>query len=673
MKKVIILAFFFLSLNNYSQEIEFGKVSKKELEEKFHPKDSTANAAYLYRKRKTYYEFNETEGGFEVITEIHNRIKIYNKDGFDKANLFIGYYKPISGKEEKVSSLKGYSFNIENGKVNKQKLSKSSIFNEELSKYRSAKKITFPNIKVGTVLDIKYKLISPYERSIDELEFQFDIPVKKLEYKIEIPEYYVFNKKAKGYYNVPSIKSRKNTHITLSSKETSGFGINAKINYNRSKIDFIKNIDSYSATNIPALKNNEPFVGSIKSYRGGLKYELEGVNFLRIGGNMKSYSNTWEAVSKQIYKSSNFGGQIEKTNYFKNDLPTVIQAATTDIEKTFAIFQFVKSKVKWNEYYGKYTDNGVKKAYKEGVGNVADINLMLTSMLREAGLKANPVLVSTRKNGVPLFPTLDGFNYVITIVDLPNNKYILLDATEPYSTPNILPVRALNWNGRKVTKDGSSSWVKLTSSNLALEENNISVKISEDGIISGLLRTRYNNLNALNYRKAYNHLNDDALIKKLEEKNNIEIENFRITNKTKISKPLSLMSKFSSEDLVEEINSKLYINPLLFLTQNENPFKSNERKFPVDFASPWKDNNKVSIQIPSGYKVEFLPEPLAIGLPDELGLFKFKVTENGNKINIQSLLQFNSAIITPEYYAILKELYGKIVAKQSEKIILVKQ
>ena len=106
------------------------------------------------------------------------------------------------------------------------------------------------------------------------------------------------------------------------------------------------------------------------------------------------------------------------------------------------IFDFVKSKVKWNEYYGKYTSDGVKKAYKEQVGNVAEINLMLTSMLRYAGLNANPVLVSTRDNGIPLFPTREGYNYVISCVELPTGK-VLLDATNKYGSPNILPYTEL--------------------------------------------------------------------------------------------------------------------------------------------------------------------------------------------------------------------------------------
>jgi hypothetical protein len=68
-------------------------------------------------------------------------------------------------------------------------------------------------------------------------------------------------------------------------------------------------------------------------------------------------------------------------------------------------------------------NEGVKKAYKDKTGNVAEINLMLTAMLRYAGLNANPVLVSTRSNGIAIFPNRTAFNYVIAAVENGSSYY----------------------------------------------------------------------------------------------------------------------------------------------------------------------------------------------------------------------------------------------------------
>lgn len=625
----------------FSQDYKFGKVSKEELQEKFYPQDSTANAAYLYKYRRTYYTFSPNDG-YILMTEYHTRLKIYNKEGFDKATKEISYYRPESGDREKITGIKAYTYNLEGGKVVKTKLNSKDVFQTKASKYISKKKITMPNVKEGSVVEWKYKVTSPYPTNIDDLEFQFDIPVRKLAYSISILDPLKFNTISKGFYS-----------ITPEIKNTSG---------NR--------ISKYNAENIPALKDDEPFVDNIKNYRGGLKFELTSIQ--APNSIPKFYSTSWDKVAKQIYSAQSFGGELNKSGYYKDDLASLVAGKTNSLEKIALIYQFVKSKVKWNGYYGKFSDAGVRKAYKTGVGNVADINLMLTSMLRSAGLNADPVLISTRNNGTPLFPTLDGFNYVVSIVYV-GEGYVLLDATERYGLPNILPVRALNWNGRVVKKNGSSSWVSLSASNPATEEHFVNVKLDlDEAITEGMMRSKYSNLSALNFRNRYNNIKDESILSQLQDKYNIDIENFKISNKQEIGKPVTRMVKFSSEDLIEEINGKMYINPMLFFTQTVNPFKAEERKFPVDFASPWKDNYTITIALPEGYTVESLPEQVAIAMRDNIGVFKYQVKQNGNKISVVCQTQFNEGKISPVYYLELKEFYKRMIDKQSEKIVLVK-
>jgi len=661
-----------------AQNYKFGKVFKEELEEEFYPLDSTADAAYLYKYRRTYYNYNNNSG-FEVITEVHIRMKLYTTEGFKDATFKIPYISPEDGKSESINSIKAYTYNInEKGKVDDDKLSKKDIFDEKVSKFRHVKTITMPNLKEGSVIELEYTMTSPYTDYVDDLQFQYGIPVKKLVYNIETPEWLVFAKKNKGFYLIAPQESSRNSSITFRNKVRTtttqvggnSWGKSTNSSYENTRQDLIYNISNYEAENIPALKNNEPFVGNANNYRGGVTYELVGTRYPN--SLPKNFSNSWDDVSKQIYKSNNFGAELEKTNYYKEDLKALLANTTSDAEKLANIFQFVKANVKWNGYYNKYTNEGVRKAYKEKTGNAAEVNLILTSMLREAGLNSNPVLVSSKGNGIPMFPTLKGFDYVISIVQFPDNSYVLLDATEPYSMPNILPERALNWNGRIITKTGESTWVKLAPSKYASTENMALVKIDDDLMVNGFIRSKFENSSALNFRKNNNHIKDEELKEKYEEDNHIEIEDFKIINQEILNKAVIRNVKFVSEDLVEGIGNKIYIEPSLFLTKRINPFKLDERKFPVDFATAWKNENKITIQIPKGYVVESIPEPLAIALPDNLGVFKYQVIQSGNKIKTISSLEFNASIISPQYYSFLKDFYGKIVDKESEKIVLIK-
>lgn len=680
LKRIIILLILTVQMSISAQNYKFGKVSKEELEEEFYPLDSTANAAYLYKNRRTYYKYNNNSG-FEIVNDIHIRLKIYSKEGFDNATFELPYVRSKSGEPEKISSIKAYTYNLsESGKIQEDKLSKKNVFDKTVSKFRHIKSITMPNLKEGSVVELKYTLSSPYTNYIDDLQFQYSIPVKKLLIDIETPEWLVFAKKNKGFFLIAPKESKRNGSISFKNKvrtttkyntSSAGGGFNAtSTSYENNKQELAYNISEYEGENIPALKNNESFVFNANAYRGGVKYELVGTKYPNSAP--KNFSKSWDDVTKQIYKSESFGKELEKQKYFKKDIDILLQTTSSEVDKLAKIFQYVKSTVKWNGYYNKYTNEGVRKAYETKTGNSAEINLMLTAMLRYAGLNANPVLVSSKGNGVPLFPTIKGFDYVISSVKTADNSFVLLDATEPFSTPNTLPSRVLNWDGRLVTATGESTWVKLNSIKHSSEENMALVKISEDLDISGFVRTKLDNLFALNFRKKNNHLKNEVLIEKYEDDNNVEVEDFKIQNEKVLDKPIIRNVKFISEDLIETIGDKIYIEPAFFLTKRKSPFKVEERKYPVDFIVPWKESNKVTIQIPEGYKIESVPESMAIALPDNLGVFKYQIVKGVNKIKTISILQFNQPTLSPQYYPYLKDFYGKLVKKESEKIVLSK-
>ncbi|WP_139957338.1 transglutaminase domain-containing protein [Flavicella sediminum] len=669
-KSLLLIALLLFCLQNvFPKAIKFGKVSKNELSEKYYPLDSTADAAYLYKHRSTYFEFNENRGSFDIITEHHFKIKIYSKDGFNRANTLISYYNPSGAYHESVSSIKGYTYNLVNGKIKKDKLEKNNIFDEKENKYWSRIKLTMPNIKEGCIIEIKYTLSSPYN-DIKDLQFQSGIPIKQLHYHTSIPEYYNYNKQNYGYYFITPVITSKSSSINWTVKYRSS-GTVTTTSYQEQTLDFNTEEATYEANNIPAISSSEPYISSIRNYFGGMKYELATRKFPNSG--LEQFSNTWEAIAKKIHKSPSFGDQLKKHSHFKNDLEEILATCTTENEKIQKIFKHVKKKIKWNNYTGKYTQLGVKKAYTEGTGNVADINLTLISMLKEAGLNTYPVLLSTRDNGIPIFPTTDGINYVIAAVRTKQGDYSLLDATEKYSSINNLPKRILNWEGKIISKTGGFQSIPLTPKKHALESSIMMISFDDDLEAKGTLRTTYSNLYNLEYRKRYSRMKEEKLMTTFEKKYPIEIEKIKVSNKTNLLKPISQTTQFTSSDIIESMNGKIYLNPLFFLATTKNPFKLEDRKYPVDYATPWKKLHRITIDLPTGYKIESLPKSFGFGLSDGLGVFKYQVVESANKIQVLSSIQMNQAVILPKYYQELKNLYKEMIAKQSEKIVLIKE
>ena len=663
---LILIGFVVFQQSAVAQNYKFGKVSEEELAETSHASDPDAGAAILYRKTDTKFNYSQ-DGGFIVITEHHERIKIYNKEGYDLANQQIGLYQG-SSEEETVTSLKAYTYNLIGGDIEESKLQGKGIFEEERSKTLKIKKFTMPDVQDGCIIEFKYTFTSPFYSTIDEFRFQESIPVDKVEMRFFAPEYLVYRTHGKGGIPLGLTTEKKSRTIRYRYEEQT-LARSTQTERGTAEVEFTENGYLVSLENIPALRE-EPFSGNINNYISALQFELSYTKFPN--SQVRNFATSWEDVAKKIYKSEGFGKELEITKYFKKDIDALLSGVTDPKEKMIKVFDFVKTKMTWNKYYGVYKDSGVKKAYSEGTGNVADINLMLTSMLNYAGVETNPILLSTKANGIPFFPTRTGFNYVIAGAIL-DNRLFLLDGADRAGSPSVLKANLLNWKGRMVRADGSSLLVDLLPPKPAVHTSLMNLEISEDLVVAGNSKNRFTGHYAKIQRARYRNLNEDEQSEKMEEDfESLEMIDHAFKGMRDYDKPLTLEYNFENEEAVEVIGNKMYVSPLLHLATGENYFKAENRTYPIDYIFPWSDKYNVSILIPEGYTVESLPEPLSISLSNNMGSFRYGVTQNAGKI----IITFQNAIKTPvigaEYYKDLQQYYKMILEKESEKIVLIK-
>jgi len=668
MKKIFLTFLVLVNVYCFSQNHELGKVTIEELKEKVCPSDSSAVAAVLFNVGKTFFEYSGDDG-FQIVTEINTKIKIYKKEGYNFANHAERIYIGGNGAE-KVLVSKAITYNLVGNKIEKSKISSDSEFNEKVNKYWNIKKITMPNVKVGSIIEYKIIITSPYISNFPDWQFQKNIPVKYSEYTTYIPEYFLYNTHLKGFFTIKNEKTYKQRTINYSYTEERVGGMNTlmprRIN---TTLDFKEDIINFTLENIPALKD-EGFVNNIANYQSQLLHELSGTRYPQ--SPYKNYNTDWESVVKGIYDNDSFGAELNKTGYFEKDIDALLNGVTIKEERIAVIFNYVKSRMNWNDFLGYSCNDGVKKAYQDKTGNAAEINLMLTAMLRYAGIEANPVLLSTRSNGISLFPSKSAYNYVIAGVEL-QDQVVLLDATNKYSIPDILPIRDLNWFGRIIRKNGSSAEIDLMPKSNSKDIISILGSINDKGEVTGKLRDQYFDYNAFIFRVNNNGVAKESYIEKIEKKyQGLEIGTYDVQNASDLSQPIVENYDFTSTNSVEIIGDKMYFSPFLFLATAENPFKQETREYPVDFVYPNQDKYNISISIPEGYVVETLPQPKAVALPENLGSFKYNITNNGKQIQLLFIQDINQAIISNEYYDVLKSFYKEIVDKQTEKIVLKK-
>jgi len=381
--KILLFVVLLLSLAAQAQNYKFGKVSKAELEEKLCPIDSSANAYILYSDRQTSFEYKEGKG-FEIKDEYYIRIKIYNKEGFDIATKEIPEFFN-SSQREKVQGIKGTTYNLVNGKIEKTKLSKKNIYKEKNSNHVNVYKFTMPNIKPGSVVEWKYTLYSPFITELDKVILQYDYPAKDVHAMIKIPEFFQYRNYQKGFIpiNIQKSSSRQSLTFIQKTRTAGGWGP-GETNYSHQMIDFNELVQEINMRNVPALKE-EPYAGDMNNYRSSVLYELISIEFPN--SVRKDYALIWEDVVKETYLSSEFGAQLKKQKYLTNDITPYLKMPN-NYDKLKAVYELAKQKIKWNKEYGYYVEKGVKKAYKEGTGNVAEVNLNLINMLNAAGFYA---------------------------------------------------------------------------------------------------------------------------------------------------------------------------------------------------------------------------------------------------------------------------------------------
>ena len=661
MRKLTFLlsCFFFFVSVLFAQEIslKYGKISNDELNMKVYSKDTTAAAVVLYDDGYASYEYTQSVG-FQIEIELKKKVKILKQEGVNEATISIPYYSNNSGDRESISYLEAMAYNMENGKIIKTKLDKKYIFDEELSsKYRQLK-FSIPGVKVGTVIEYKYKRISNRIYDMPDWQIQSEIPVINSNYEVRIPEYFIFNIDTKGYEHINVVETNENQIFNL------GMGSNGS-NTVTSQSRIIK----FTAKDVPALKDEEN-VWCAEDFMSGVRFELNGTKFPN--DFYKPYSQTWEDLEKFLKNESDLGGNLKISNPYKTEIKALITSVTDEKKKIELIYSFIKDHIRWDESYSFY-GNKYKEAVKNGTGNNGQINIILISALKDAGINAFPILISRRSQGrLPYtFPSFNKLTTFIVAAKTSDEKTYYMDGSAIYGGLNMLPTNLLVDRGRVYEETISEKWVDLSKITKSQQVFFLLAELDKDGTLSGELKSGYTNQLAYSYKVAYQAAKDSSdFVEKFQNSNQIIIDSFRIDGKEPMSAMVKEEIKFTKK--MDASGEFIYINPMIFEHITKNPFTQSDRKLPIEFNYPYIYQESCTLTIPGNYKVEEIPKTIKIILDDNKGKCIYQVLQDGNKIQLNYWFELNQIVFPQTDYTAIRDFYGQVVTKNLEMIVLKK-
>jgi hypothetical protein len=585
-RKLTLLAFLIMPVSLLAQKGSdipaFGKVEKADLEMKECDFDAKAEAVVLFDVGELYCNLESVNG--DMTLERHVRIKILKDKGKDQADIHLPY--EYYRNTEQIRNLSAQTYNLDGaGNIINTKVEKELIYDKTIDKYYHEQVFTFPAIKAGSIIEYKWKQTWS-GISLEHWYFQRSIPVRYSRYRVDFP-------------NEIEVYSTPYCVLPFESKKAD------KAN---------RKIQTYVMKNIPALRD-EPYISCDKDYLQRVEFRPQALN---LPTRRESLIKNWPEQIKSLMEDEDFGVQLKRNIPRTTDLDEQLKNITDPYRKMVIIHEYVRKNMEWNGYSSIWALNGVKAAWKDKKGTSGEINLILVNLLKDAGLKAHAILVSTRTHGVVNSYVADvkQFNKVLAYVEI-GDKVYALDATEKTTPSYLIPMNVMYSEGLVIEKPETFEWGwKPLWNDKSLNRNVVVLQatIDDNGAMNGrasLYSYDYARLQRIEeakkdknkfLEKYFKINNQSANIDSLELEN-LEADTLPLVQKVHFSMPVSASGDYK------------YFSTNLFTSLEKNPFVADNRFSDVFFGTNQLFSIVANVTIPDGFTFETLPKNMRMIMP----------------------------------------------------------
>lgn len=659
-KLYFLLICLFLSVYPaFSQEekSEFGRVTLEELELEAYEKDQEAPAVVLFDKGESY--FYDTPKGYDIRFTRTKRVKIFEKAGIPFSEISIPFYVDGFGKTEKVVSVEAFTYNLAEGKITKKALDPNSVFEERVNDRWRVKKFVFPSVQEGSVIEFRYVLETPFHFNLPDWAFQDQIPTIYSEYTVKMIPFYEYAFLGQGISRFHYQKSFLGEEERSYGQVSKSYGQNIG-----SGFEFKDMVHIYAMKDVPAFKDEE-FITSPGDYLMKIDFQLS--KFHSPKGGTSEIITSWPELTENLLEHDHFGKYLRKS---KRPAGKIIESemdftGKSSAEKSRMIIDYVKSNFQWNGSYSMYASKKPKELVNQKTGNAADINLFMLAMMEAAGVKAQPVILSTRDHGKIRvdYPFSHFFNYVIVMIEGEGFAF-LADGTERLLGYDRVPPRCINEKGL-VVAEGEPLWVELGNSLISVNNKTINLHINPVELSAEAIVTfQATEFESFRFKSSFG--DDTVKIREhLMDYGFSKIERIKTIGFEENSRPYIISVK--GETAVEKINDKLIVSPFLHFPIKESPLTAESRSYPVDFIYPKTEKFSSSVNIPDGYQVTDLPQNFS--MDNGLAEIKISFSKNEKQLLVTSSYTFKKAIYQPEEYSLVKTYMELIAEKLNQQIV----
>jgi hypothetical protein len=608
------------------------------------PDDPNAAAVILIDRGVVTFD---DEGAIEI--ERTRRIKILRESAFDRATVHI----PFRGSRKSITGISGRTYPPGRGDAPPIELDPEDIFEESVDREVKQLVFTLPGLRPGCIVEYRYRIRHESLYALGEWDFQYRDPTLWCELLVDIPD---------------------QLHFTIVHRNITSFAIETS----EPHTDVTKRVPPFSRrrwvlTDVPALYP-EPFVWSLEDHRKTLFLQLRAVDVPGRPAPVEVLSS-WQALGEELRGSGGFGGQLDPPPAWKKRAKSIREASSDPIETMRAIYDDVRRRLVWNGQRSFVPAKPLIEALGGKHVGSAEFGLLLTGMLREAGLRADPVVVSTRDRG-RIFtrrPLLSQFNHVVTAVDIDDRRYFL-DATDPFRPWFLVPESVQGCEGLLIPGGSRSECEFVRVEPGPPEETHVTMAaaLQSDGMLVATAEFRAVGHSAVRLRRELQETGDAAAALRkrwFQEVDGATVDSVTVADRDSIEAPLVLRASVRIPGAAGA-GSPLYVPAMPVERLEKNPLEAVERRHPIELRNQSMSSYSMILEIPEGYRVTEVPGELSVSLPGGAGQLQRTAFLSDGRLEYRLEHTLRRTEFPRSEYARLRDFMGALAVAGAERIVV---
>jgi hypothetical protein len=373
-----------------------------------------------------------------------------------------------------------------------------------------------------------------------------------------------------------------------------------------------------------------------------------------------------------------------------------LTAGKTDFyDKTEAIGEFVQKQVRYVAIevgIGGYQPHAASDIFHNRYGDCKDKATLLSAMLSAVGVHAALMMVDSRRGFVdPDAPSLEG-DHMIAAIEVPKgnesprlhsmvtastgHRYLIFDPTSEKTVFGELEHQLQGSYG--ILMEGADTQViQLPVLDPALNtiRRTANFRLDADGVLKGTVtEKRFGDVSELR-REVYAKGDAKQQTEFLDHMLGRDFTAFsatdvKVENVDALNKDFTLTYSLSAERYAKAMGSLLMVRPRV-LGDLDIDTDRKPRTVPINLDETMQATDEYSIEIPDGYSVDEIPDPVKLDLG--FAAYQSDVQVTGNTLHYKRTYTIRQITLPADRYADVQKLAGAIAADEASSAVLKKK